>query len=288
MNKLNNFFVLIRPYQWLKNSLVLPLFFLNFKSLEFLDHISDIIIIFLCFSIFSSAVYCLNDIFDFKTDQKHPFKKSRPIALGVVNIYEALFLSLLLISIGSFLALNLNFNFFIILIAYLGLNIIYSFFLKHLLFIDCIVLTFFYLLRILAPASLEYIYITYWFLSFTFFLFLSLSLLKKYVDFDFKYYKNDNDRVSSKEIVFNFGMIAVAASLSVLVSFLNSSDFIQNYKNVYLIYASVIIYLFWIFNIWNAAIKNLIKTDPILFALGDFKSICSILTGAFIFTFSLI
>ena len=62
---------LIRPYQWIKNLVVLfPIFFGG--ALGHFDALSEGFITVLSFSFASSSIYCLNDIMDVNDDRRHP------------------------------------------------------------------------------------------------------------------------------------------------------------------------------------------------------------------------
>ena len=281
-----NIFSIIRPHQWLKNMLVFPLFFLNYKSFEiFLT--SDPLLIFISFSVVASGVYCANDVFDVKKDKNHPTKRFRPIASGDLSIYQGIALAAVFISIGLCLSLYVNLSFFFVICFYLILNIFYNLILKKIVYIDVFVLTLFYIIRIISSASLPEINLSYWFISFSFFLFLSLALLKKYIDFNYKEYSDINSTSTLKELFFIFSTITFIASISVLISFFNSSHFVSTYSKTYLIYFLIIPYFYWMMNILTAAKLGKINGDPIIFTLTDRKSFLSIALSSLIFILSI-
>lgn len=81
---------LIRPRQWIKNIALYAAITFNgqlFNPEVFLTVTKG----FVAFCFLASATYIINDIVDVKKDQKHPFKKLRPIASGKVSIPEAFF-----------------------------------------------------------------------------------------------------------------------------------------------------------------------------------------------------
>jgi len=281
-----NIFSIIRPHQWLKNMLVFPLFFLNYKSFEiFLT--SDPLFIFISFSFVASGVYCANDVFDVKKDKNHPTKRFRPIASGDLSIYQGIVLAVVFISIGICFSLFVNLSFFFIICFYLILNIFYNLILKKIVYIDVFVLTLFYIIRITSSASLPEINLSYWFISFSFFLFLSLALLKKYIDFNYKEYSDIKSTSTLKELFFIFSTITFIASISVLISFFNSSHFVSTYSKTYLIYFLIIPYFYWMMNILTAAKLGKIHGDPIIFTITDRKSFLSIALSSLIFILSI-
>ena len=80
---------LIRVHQYIKNLFIfLPLFFA--AKITNLELLSYALIAFIAFSATSSAIYIINDYFDFELDKQHPKKKFRPLASGEINKQKAL------------------------------------------------------------------------------------------------------------------------------------------------------------------------------------------------------
>src|SRR5690349_8604577 len=81
--------VAVRPRQWLKNALVLaaPLAAGRVFDPEVLLPTAAA---FVLFCLASSAVYLVNDTIDIEEDRRHPRKRFRPIAAGVVPRWLAL------------------------------------------------------------------------------------------------------------------------------------------------------------------------------------------------------
>ena len=76
---------LIRINNWVKNFFIfIPLFFSS--QIIDLDKFFITLIITFGFSLVTSFVYILNDIFDLEFDLNHPVKKYRPIASGLISI----------------------------------------------------------------------------------------------------------------------------------------------------------------------------------------------------------
>ena len=91
-------FLLLRPYQWVKNTFIfLPLFFGGLVY-DF-DLLLKSIIAFFAYSFAASSIYCFNDIWDVESDKQHPKKKNRPIAKGTISkgmAYVIMFISLII------------------------------------------------------------------------------------------------------------------------------------------------------------------------------------------------
>ena len=285
--KLNSYLRLLRPHQWLKNILIFPLFFLTYKSLAIILDL-DIWLIFICFCVVSSGVYCANDVIDIDSDKNHPTKKFRPIASGDLSTTQGiLFASVMLIS-GLCLSLYVSKSFFIIISIYLLLNILYNLFLKKIVYIDVFVLTSFYILRIICPISIAEINLSYWFISFAFFLFLSLAFLKRCIDFSSKHYIGIVSSSKLKDLFFIFSIVAFTASLSVLISFFNSSEFIASYKKIFLVYILIIPYVYLYLNLTTAVKFEVVKGDPLTFLLTDIKSLITLFISALIFIMAIV
>ena len=75
----------IRPKQWMKNVLVFaaPVAAGVFDNRTTIVHS---ILAFVCFCAAASATYLVNDITDVAADRRHPTKRNRPIAAGIVPI----------------------------------------------------------------------------------------------------------------------------------------------------------------------------------------------------------
>ena len=80
-------FLVLRPSQWLKNSLIfLPLVMAQRFEIDLLIKCFEGMFL---FSILASSIYIFNDIEDVASDTNHPKKKFRPIASGEINLITA-------------------------------------------------------------------------------------------------------------------------------------------------------------------------------------------------------
>ena len=124
----------LRPWQWVKNLLILVPFILS-NSYSF-EKLLYFLALFFLFSLFVSGNYILNDLSDIHLDKNHPEKKDRPIAAGDITPYSARKLSLFLFLIAGvttylFYEIKVLFLFFL----YLGVAVLYT---KYLKFINLI------------------------------------------------------------------------------------------------------------------------------------------------------
>lgn len=163
MNKIKNYLKLMRIKHWIKNILIfIPLLF---SEQLFNPHKILICFIgFLSFSFVASSVYIINDLKDIEKDKKHPIKKNRPLASGVVSKKEGiiLFIILNIISILLYYIFIKNLIGFILLYFYLFINILYSFGLKNIPILDVIILVSRFVIRMIFGASITNIVISEW------------------------------------------------------------------------------------------------------------------------------
>ncbi len=172
---------LIRPYQWIKNLVVLfPIFFGG--ALGHFDALSEGFITVLSFSFASSSIYCLNDIMDVNDDRRHPKKCSRPLASGAISISQGYFLIIAMLALSilslSFLPERRNETGAIIGFYWL-LNVAYCLALKQHAIIDVCIVAFGFVLRILAGGMATDIKLSKWIVLMTFLLMLFLSFAKR-------------------------------------------------------------------------------------------------------------
>ena len=129
----------IRVHQWAKNILIfLPAIagHLLFEEGVFIETFFA----FCSFCLIASSLYIINDIHDINSDQRHPINKDRPIASGKISVNLMRFISLIMIIIGTILALRLGLLFSIIILSYFILNIIYTYYVKQIIILDLILL----------------------------------------------------------------------------------------------------------------------------------------------------
>jgi 4-hydroxybenzoate polyprenyltransferase len=172
-----NIIKLLRPHQYIKNLFVFAplLFSFNFE----LDNCIGTFLAFILFSIIASSVYILNDLFDIEADRKHPVKKFRPLALGVVSKNTARTLIIVLSSISLIAALFINYNLLFVLSVYFAVNVAYSVKLKHFAIIDIFIIATGFVLRLFAGKVMIDAPLSMWLIIMTFLLALFLAIAKR-------------------------------------------------------------------------------------------------------------
>jgi 4-hydroxybenzoate polyprenyltransferase len=143
---------LMRPHQWTKSLFV-------FTGLIFSHGWTDatltqsVIYAAIAFSLLSSGVYIVNDIFDIESDRRHPRKKNRPLAAGKVAITLAAPWAAVLIIMALAMGYWISAQVFILLLAYLALNAGYSAGLKQIAILDVFLIAAGFMLRILVGTE---------------------------------------------------------------------------------------------------------------------------------------
>lgn len=150
-----------RPRQWLKN-------FAVFTTILFTGQLFNGDLLwrslqaFIVFCLLSSSNYILNDILDAPKDKKHPFKRFRPVAAGIITKPQAMGMSLLLAVAGLWLGYQLGQLFFVFALLFLALQYGYSLFLKRFTVIDILTITAAYILRVYAGEAATGYHISIW------------------------------------------------------------------------------------------------------------------------------
>lgn len=141
----------LRPKQWTKNGLlfVALAFTLNLQQPSL---VARSLAAFVCFCALSSAGYLLNDVLDVEADRRHPTKRLRPIASGMVPVPLALSLGVILTVGGLLAAFLMEPLLGALALAYVLLTAFYSTTLKHLVLLDIFALAGGFVLRAAAGA----------------------------------------------------------------------------------------------------------------------------------------
>ena len=160
---LKNLLLLMRPKHYLKNGLILaPLIFSGELLVE--TNALRALIATIIFSLAASAVYVVNDICDVAKDRKHPTKKHRPLASGVVKLWQAyaLLVVIAFLVVIAVIALGFSWETTSLLAIYLLINFAYSFGLKNVPVLDVTILASGFVLRVLFGASIFDIEVSSW------------------------------------------------------------------------------------------------------------------------------
>jgi decaprenyl-phosphate phosphoribosyltransferase len=154
----------LRPKQWIKSVLVLaaPAAAGMLGDGSVLFHT---LVALVGFSLCASGGYLINDAADVEQDRRHPKKRHRPIAAGIVPANLARVVGILLV-LGTIAggALLADWRLGLVLAIYVALTFSYSWWLKHMPVIELLVVAGFFLLRPIAGAAATGVPMSQWFL----------------------------------------------------------------------------------------------------------------------------
>lgn len=272
--QLSHYVKALRLHQWVKNILVyLPLLAAH-KFFDF-ELLARGTIAFLAFSLCASSVYVLNDLLDLPSDRAHPRKRNRPFASGNIPLIHGIFLVPILLASSIWLAQQLPTEFSVILAAYYIITLTYSVSLKNRVVFDVIALSILYTFRIISGAAATSISPSFWLLAFSMFLFLSLSMVKRYSELlvalkqDKRFLAGRGYRADDLPLLLSVGTSSGLLAILVLALYINSSDVGRLYAYPHLLWLVLPILLFWILRVWMKTHRGEMHDDPVVFAAED-------------------
>ena len=168
----------LRPEQWTKNLIVFAAALFGGRLLD-LPAVGAAAATFAIFCGLSGTVYLFNDLADRAADQRHPLKRSRPIASGELSATHALVAASLLGMLAIAAAMLISPALGLVAGAYVGLLLGYSAFLKHVVIIDALTIAGGFVLRAVAGAVAIGVPISQWLLVCTTLLALFLAFSKR-------------------------------------------------------------------------------------------------------------
>lgn len=190
MSIILNLFNLFRCKQYTKNFFIfIALILIPFKEIS-LSIIINFLFVFCCFCLLSSAVYIINDLFDFKEDLNNPLKANRALVSGKVKKVDAVFSMMILLLAALSLASNYSIKLLLIEISYLCINLLYSKYLRKLYIIDVISIATGFVLRVVAGFMILNEPINFYIISAVFVLCVILGMIKRYKEY--RYYRYNN------------------------------------------------------------------------------------------------
>jgi 4-hydroxybenzoate polyprenyltransferase len=168
----------LRPRQWTKNLLVYGgLIFAGTTSDG--DRWRDATVIFVAFSLISSASYLFNDVRDAAADRQHPLKRHRPVARGALSPQLALGTAALLALTGISLAALLGLDSLRYAGGFTALQLAYTVVLKRLAIVDVLTIAALFVVRAAVGADAVDVHISGWLLLCTALLATFLGFAKR-------------------------------------------------------------------------------------------------------------
>jgi 4-hydroxybenzoate polyprenyltransferase len=154
----------------------------------------------------------------------------------------------------------------------------YSLAVKRMLLIDVLCLAGLYSLRIIAGKAAADLPLSFWLIAFSMFFFLSLALVKRYVELQTSKV-SERDRIAGRgyrpedmAIVGQAGIASAFTATLVLSLYIQSQEIIGYYSSPWLIWPLVPIVLYIVIRIWILAYRREMHDDPVVFIATDWRS----------------
>lgn len=264
----------LRPHQWSKNLLVLIPAIAGHKVTE-AAVLRNTGLGIAAFCACASAVYILNDLMDLSADREHPTKWARPFASGDLSPAAGLAVAVWLLMCAGAIGLLLPTTFLVVLGLYFVTSLLYSAVIKKLLLLDVFALAGLYSLRILGGHGATEIRYSSWLLGFSMFLFLSLALVKRYVEL---HRVELSGRMAAAgrsylttdlPLLISLGPLSGWLAVLVLALYINSPEVQLLYHHPLRLLLVCPLLLYWVSRVWLLAKRDLLHDDPVVFALKD-------------------
>ena len=162
-----------------------------------------------------------------------------------------------------------------VLAAYLAATVAYSFSLKRMALVDVFTLACLYTVRVIAGGAATDIVLSYWLILFCVPIFLSLAMVKRYVELESILRQGKMEAAGrgyitqDMSILRSFGTSSAYLAVLVLALYLNSPELTQMYRHPQLLWAVFALTLYWVSRIWMFAFRGQMHDDPIVFAFKD-------------------
>jgi len=274
---------LLRVHQYAKNALVfVPLLTAHLFTGE---AVLQALLAAIAFSLCASSVYVLNDLADLRDDRGHRTKCRRPLACGAVPLTHAVMAVPILLVSALAVAAAVSWSFLGVLLGYFALTTAYSFSLKRKMVMDVIALAMLYSIRVIGGAVAVDVVVSKWLLAFCTTIFMSLALIKRYVELATRHDANMPDptnrdyRTSDLPVV---GALAAAAgfnAVTVFALYISSDAVNQLYTRPAILWLVGPVLMYWIARALMMAHRRLMDDDPMVFALKDRVSLLTIGTA---------
>lgn len=216
---IKTYLLALRMHQWVKNLLVLAPPFFGDVLFSGLDFFFMMVQAFMAFSLVSSTVYIINDIFDKQEDIAHPTKKFRPIASDTLGNRSAIILACLTFVISIVLSLSFGKPFIFLLIVYLLLNMAYSLFLQYIAFVDVVCIAIGFLLRVEAGGAASSVNVSSWLIIMTVILSLLLAFGKRRFELGSRQEENKLRGILGRYKVVHLDRLLVFLGIAAIVSY---------------------------------------------------------------------
>jgi len=275
---------MLRVHQYAKNALVfLPLLTAHVFTPE---AVLQAVLAFFAFSLCASSIYILNDLVDLKDDRGHRTKCRRPLASGAIPLMHGVIAIPLLFLGAVALGAAVSLPFLGVLLGYFALTTAYSFALKRIMIVDVLTLAGLYSIRVISGAVATGISVSEWLLAFCMMIFMSLALIKRYVELAARRDACLPDptsrdyKLSDLDIVAALAAAAGLNAVTVFTLYIASDDVNQLYTRPQLLWLVGPLLMYWIARAMMLAGRRQMDDDPVVFAMKDKVSLATIAATA--------
>ena len=179
------------------------------------------------------------------------------------------------------------------LCLYAFVSVSYSLSLKNIAILDVIILALLYVLRVISGGIVANITVSFWLLSFSMFLFFSLSVMKRYAELVPLVQQKKASmsgrgyRTSDLDIVRELGVASGFVAVLVLALYINSEAVTLAYTYPKNLWALCPLLIYWIGYMRLITCRGRMHHDPVTFTLRDPTSLAVGLAGLVILVFAI-
>ncbi|MFC4171988.1 UbiA family prenyltransferase [Microvirga sp. GCM10011540] len=278
---------MLRVHQYAKNALVFaPLLTAHLFTA---GAVIEAIMAFIAFSLCASSIYILNDLVDLQDDRSHRTKCNRPLASGAVPLLHGV-MAIPVLFLGAIaIASAVSLPFLGVLLGYFALTTAYTFALKRMMLLDVITLAGLYSVRVLGGAVALDIAVSKWLLAFSMMIFMSLALIKRFVELAARRDADLPDPTSRDYKNGDLEMVAALAAaagfnaVTIFALYISSTSVNTLYTRPEILWLVGPLLMYWIARALMLANRRQMDDDPVVFALKDRISLATIGTAAVLF-----
>lgn len=264
----------LRLHQWSKNALIfVPLILAHeFSQTALLFKVTAAWVL---FGLVASATYLINDLSDLSADRRHPTKRFRAVASGLVRISVAGPLALLMLCCGLAGAWWLDDAFGVTASVYVALTLAYSLRLKREPLVDVTVIAALFAVRIVAGMVVVAHPVSLWLATFTMTLFLSLALAKRTAELVRSAQRGcavagRGYLPGDEPLTLALGIAAGMVSVLVMVLYMSIEAMPTGlYQNQGPLFVIPVVLGMWIMRMWLRAHRGVLDDDPVVYAIRD-------------------
>lgn len=163
--------------------------------------------------------------------------------------------------------------------VYFVTTVAYSLHLKRLLMVDIVTLAILYTLRVLGGSAATGIVPSFWLLAFSFFIFLSLALLKRHSELT-NLQKAGKEKTrgrgyttADRTPIGIMGVNAAFIAVMVVMLYFNSENVLMLYRQPTWLLGILPLLVFWLGRLWTLSFRGEVNEDPVLYVSKDKTSL---------------